>query len=394
MRFGGKRGITLLCVMLAVGTAEAQTSEGSRVETDVRLLGVYTDNFYYDKGNDPKESASGGLVAPRLGYRGSRGKFDVAGLLEGEAATFSATGSTDDYLDGRALGQLSLLATQRSRIDVSAGVQRGHDPFGINRTEDATVRDEDLDVWHNALGSALFHYGTPAAVLNSEIGVSAQRRAYQTNEAVTRFLDYDSTAASYTIFYNYSPKTAALIDFQRVDVEMDEPFGPVDNRSGTEYRIRTGAKWVATGKTTGDARVGYYKREFDELTFGDEGFDWEASVQWAPRARTLLTLNTGRATQQSYRADTYANMARSASVSWAQYWTAKTSTTLRVNQTRTEFLGAGRDDRLYNAGLALDHRLTPVLSVMAGLDAFNRDSNDSSSRFNRFGSYFGIKLGR
>jgi hypothetical protein len=287
-----------------------------------------------------------------------------------------------------------VFASRRSRFDLRAGFQRGHDPFGTNRTEDATVRSTDLDIWHNVTGGATFHYGAPEARLNAEIGFSGLARDYQTNKSSTRFLNYNSTSAQYTLFYNYSPKTSGLVDFVRTGIKVDESFGPVDDRSGQEYRFRTGMRWLASGKTSGDVRVGYFVRTFDNTSFSDEGFDWQAGIQWAPRERTVIALETARASQESYRADTFVNITRSGNLRWAQNWTAKTNTTLRVGETTTAFIGAGRNDRLYNAGLEVNQAFTRYVSLVLGLDVFNRQSNDPSAEFDRFTSYLGIRLGR
>jgi len=375
--------------------ANAQDAGGSRIESELRLTGAYTDNFYYATPDSGEETSTlGGIIAPRLAYRGSRDRFDVTAGLEAEAATFDVPESTDDYLDGKAGAGLTMLASRRSRFDLRGGFQRGHDPFGTNRTENAAARDADLDIWHQATGGATFRYGTPEAVLNAEVGVSTLAKSYQTNEAATRFLDYDSTAMQYTLYYNISPKTAALFDYVRTGVEFDESFGGADTRSGAEYRMRAGMRWLATAKTSGDIRVGYFRREFDNTAISEGGFDWQAGVQWAPRARTVLELNTARASQESYRADSNVSITRSGAAIWRQNWTARTSTSLRFGTTRSEFIGAGRDDTLYNGALTLDHQLRRSLSLVLGVETFSRDSNDPSSEFDRFSSYLGIRLGR
>lgn len=389
-----RRGVGCAAVFAAALSASAGAQQGfdsSRASADVSLSGVYTDNFYYGAADEAVESGFGAIVAPRATYRATRGRLDLRAAVGAEVATFDRE-PADDYEDGSASINTSWLATRRGRLDLRASFERSHDPFGINRTENATVRDQDLDVWHALQAGMLFHYGAPEATLNTEVGVSALGKAYQTNEAATRFLDYTSTTLQYTLFYNFSPKTAALFDFIRNDIQFDESFGAVDTRSGDEYRLRTGVRWLATGKTSGDLRVGVFRREFEETTDAEQGLDWQASLQWAPRARSLLELEAARGSQESYRADTSVNITRSTKLRWKQYWGARTSSELSIARTTAEFVGIARRDTAYNVRLGLDYLLSQSLSAVMAAESFNRTSNEPTSEFDRIGAYAGIRL--
>lgn len=383
-----------MLAMLAAASANAQQEafDSSRTSADVLFSSVYTDNFYYGTGDEPRESAFGGILRPHGVFRATQGKLNILAALEGELATFNTPGSVDDYEDARANLGTSWLATRRGRLDLRANFQRGHDPFGANRTEDVTVRDRELDIWHTAQAGGLFHYGAPEATLNAEIGLSALQKRYQTNEAETRFLDYTSSSLQYTLLYNFSPKTATLFDFVRTNVTFDEPFGAADERAGDEYRVRTGMRWLATGKTSGDVRVGVFRRQFDGSTATEQGLDWEAGIQWAPRARTLLNLDTGRGSQESYRADTRVNITQSANVRWKQHWGTRLNSQLSVGRTATRFVGLGRNDTLYNARLGLDYALTQSFTAVMAAESFNRTSNEPTHEFDRFSGYLGVRL--
>lgn len=384
-------GAAVLAAACAVGASAQEGFDSSRASLDLSLSSVYTDNFYYGTGDEPVESALGAILAPRAAYRGTRGRFDVLATAGAEIATFNME-PADDYEDAQLGLSTSWLATRRGRLDLRAGFDRSHDPFGTNRTENATVRDRDLDIWHAMQAGMLFHYGAPEATLNAEVGLSALSKSYQTNEAATRFLDYTSTSLQYTLFYNFSPKTAALFDFVRSDIQFDESFGAVDGRSGDEYRVRTGLRWLATGKTSGDLRVGVYRRGFEETTATEQGLDWQASAQWAPRARTLLELEAARGSQESYRDDTNVNLTRSMTARWKQYWGARASSQISAGRVTTEFVGIARRDTAYNVRLGLDYMLSQSLSAVMAAESFNRTSNEPTSEFDRINAYAGIRL--
>jgi polysaccharide biosynthesis protein VpsM len=392
MLSGGTRRAALIVALWSAGAGAQDAFDSSRTSADVVLSSIYTDNFYYGTGDEPRASALGGIVSPRATYKATKGKFDVQATANGEFATFDLPGSADDYEDGTAGISTSWLATRRGRLDLRASFQRSHDPFGINRTEDAAVQDTELDIWHSTQAGMLFHYGAPEATLNAEVGLSALAKKYQTNESATRFLDYTSTSMQYTVFYNFSPKTATLFDFVRTNVVFDESFGAVDDRSGDEYRVRTGLRWLATAKTSGDVRVGMFRRQFEDSTFSEQGLDWQAGIQWAPRAKTLLDLDATRGSQESYRADTRVNIMRSMSLTWKQYWGVKTNSQFTFGRTTTEFVGLGRKDTLYNARVGFDYSLNRLLSAVLAVDSFMRESNEPTSEFDRFSAYLGARL--
>ena len=385
-------GCAAIALAMVCGGAGAQEGfDSSRASAGLLVSSVYTDNFYYNTGDEPQEAGIGAVVAPRAAYKATKGRLDLLATAGAELAAFNRE-SADDYEDGSIGINTSWLGTRRGRLDLRAAFERKHDPFGINRTEDATVRDQHLDIFHAAQAGVLFHYGAPEATLNAEVGASALSKSYQTNEPVTRFLDFTSTSLNYTLFYNFSPKTALLFDFVRNDIQFDEPFSPSDARSGDEYRVRTGVRWLATGKTSGDLRVGVYRREFEEINESEQGLDWQATVQWAPRARTLLDLEAARGSQESYRADTSVNLTRSVSVRWKQYWGARASSQLSVGQVTTEFVGLGRKDTAYNVRLGLDYMLSQSLSAVMAAESFNRTSNEPTSEFDRISAFAGIRL--
>lgn len=382
---------TIAALLLSAGATAQEGFDSSRTSAAVLVSGVYTDNFYYGTGSQPVESAFGSIVAPSAVFKATRGRLDLLASADAELGTFNQE-SADNYVDAGAAVNASWLATRRGRLDLRAGFERSHDPFGVNRTENAAVRDTDLDLWQVMQAGVLFHYGAPEATLNTEVGLSALDRSYQTNQAATRYLDYQNTAFQYTVFYNFSPKTAALLDFVRTNVQFDEPFAATDTRSGDEYRVRTGVRWLATGKTSGDLRFGIFRREFDDGGSDEQGFDWQATARWAPRARTLIELAAERGSQESYRSDTRVNLTQSVAVNWKQYWGARTSSRVSLGRVTTDFVGIARKDTAYNVRLGLDYLLSPSLSATTTLESFNRTSNEPTSEFDRITLFVGARL--
>jgi len=401
MRFSYPVWLAAGAVLALSATAAAQQDgdstddpdlTGPRVHLNLRSVGYYSDNFY----NQPSDQAStlGALIKPSIGVLEESAKLQIQAALEGEYGTFDLPGSEDDYLDGSARFKLVSQGTARNQIRIGADFKHGHDAFGVNRTEDATARDDDLDRWNQANGSLHYKYGAAGARLNVELGLRALDKHYITNRTGTQVLNYQARTGEYTLFYNYSPKTSVLVDFSRTNYGFDRPFGVVDARAGDLYRARAGVRWQATGKTSGDVRVGWRERTFDNGAEDIEGADWEATVDWSPVPRTQFSFTTARSEQESYTADARVIGIDSYTVNWKYNLTARSRTTVVLERLNADFDGSSRDDHITTAGVGLEHLLRRNFGVVANLNTTSRSSTVYYRDYDRLNAFIGIRLGR
>jgi hypothetical protein len=292
--------LTASALCFVAAAASAQELGGGRARASLVTSFFYTDNFYYE--DVTSTNARGLLLRPQLAFVTQTSKLEIDLAAKGEAGMFSVPGEKDDYIDGTSLLAIAWTPTYRNRFALDGSLAHGHDPWGIARTEGTPSALAEVDEWNERRGGARYRYGAPNARVNAEVGLRASEREYQTNRASTQFLDYDTTALDYAVSYNVTPKTAAVLGFTRTDIDFSTPFdnnaGPggtdLDTRSGTLYQVRTGARWLATAKTSGDVRVGYRQRTFAALSGDVEGLDWSAGVQWSPTPPMLIELRTGR----------------------------------------------------------------------------------------------------
>jgi hypothetical protein len=387
-----------MCVGM-VTLAHAQDDAGSEGQLEpkglrarVGAVAHFSDNFY----NQPRNQSSGWgtLLAPGITYVKQSTKLELESGLEAEYGLFSLPGSKDDFLDYGVRLKLATQPTLRNHFRLDGSYRHGHDPFGVDRTEDATAVDTDLDEWNRAQGALHYRYGAPGAMLNAEVGVGGLDKTYTTNRSATEPLGYDQTTFDYALFYNYSSKTAALIDFSRSDFEFERPLGVVDLRAGELYRARVGVKWLATGKTSGDVRVGYRRRLFDSGSPNLEGVDWEAGVDWQPVPRTSLRLETARSEQESYRAEARVIDIRSLSLDWKYNVTARTRATSRLAHVEANFDTSPRDDTLLDASVGVEHLVLSYLWAVGSLGYVTRDSSVADREYDRLNAFVGVRLGR
>ena len=380
----------MLCAIPLVSSADPGPN-GLKLSVSSGLF--FTDNFYYQPANT--EAGYGLLVRPEAVFTRQTRQVDLALFGRGEYGMFDAPGSEDDYLDGITGFRLGATPTLRNRFFVDAAYQLGHDPFGIDRTEDAATTGITLDRWTQVTGSAHYRYGAPGARINAEVGLAKVDKEYTTNETATQPLGYGATTVDYALFYNYSPKTAALIDFSRSHVELDAPFpSAIDDRSGQLYRARVGMRWLATAKTSGDVRVGYRRRAFDNAPETLEALDWSAGVQWSPTPPMTFELDSARSEQQSYRADAQVIDVRSTALTAARSFTSKTKGRLRLQQTRSTFFGSGRVDDSQGIAVNVERRANSRLTWVADLAYDTRDSTVDVREYDRWSGFVGVRFGR
>jgi polysaccharide biosynthesis protein VpsM len=392
------QGLAVACLTLACLLAPCAHGQDDDETADARLkasLGsvvYFSDNFYNQSAGS--ESGYGTLLRPEFSYLKRTSRLDLAGAFDGEYGAFSLPGSDDDYVDGGAQLRLASQASLRNHVRFEAAFRRGHDAFGVNRTEDATARGTDLDQWNQVSGSMHYRYGSPGARLNAQVGAGRLEKRYVTNRAVTEPLNYDSTTVDYTLFYNYGPKTAALLDFVRSDFEFDRAFGATDSRGGELYRIRAGVKWLASGKTAGDVRAGYRRRTFDAGTPDFEGVDWEAGVDWSPVPRSTLRLQTARSEQESYVATARLIDVQSVALRWHYSVSSRARASLALEHLAADFDGSGREDEIVSTALGAQVLVRSFIWMVGHVGFNTRDSTVANREYDRLDAYLGIRLGR
>jgi hypothetical protein len=364
---------------------------------NIGIADEYSNNIYYERTD--KNSAFSTSVHPELGYIGDAGWMQLKALANATYAIVKvrdSKGDNDNYLDGGFRTNFDWNPTVANRFEMFGAYNHGHDPFGLDRTETVAAHDRDLDVWNLAEGTFHYRFGAPTATLNAQVGVAALTKDYITNRRDTRFLNYDTTTYDYTLFYNLSPKTAMLMDYSRTQVLFDTPYPTGESGDGHEYRTHAGFRWQATGKTSGDARFGYLRRDFDDgVTPTLAAFDWLVGASWNATAKSLLELHTGRSMQQSYRIDTRVMNTRGVTLDFTENWTARLKSKLSVGRTDQEFIGtSGRNDRITNAALETGYVVDDLLLIYAKVDYTDRNSTDTLIEYNRADFLLGIRLGR
>lgn len=369
-------GVASLCAF-AASADEYKLGGGFLGRADLEATAVSIDNFFY-QGRDPI-SANGYRVRPSIGATrpGSNTRLSVSSFLE--HSDFDLPGDLDHYLDYGADGSLAYRPWRRHAFDLAGVYRRGHDPAGLQRTE-AGVADfsrGQVDEWDQKSISLNYRYGAADAIGSNTLRVAQSSREYVTNRNDTVFLNFTNREVGYELAYEYSPKTAFLLIATHRSIDFERPvLSTIGNRNGNELTLRTGLRWVATGKTSGDVQVGVRSYSVDgRAQPSRQSLSWKANVIWDATQATSFKLNTGRSTVETFRSDVLFIDERKAGLQWQQTWTNRLNTTLGVDYTQSQFVGTSREDDLIAATASLDFLVARQLKAFGQYSSRTRDSS-------------------
>lgn len=389
--------MALLSVALLAQATGAMADEyslggGFTVAAGLEASAIRAENYFYSR-NDPV-SASGYKIRPSLGIARNGGSNRISLNADAEHANFDLPGDLDHYFDYSLSGDFVWQPFSRHRFDLSGKFRRGHDPVGLQRTEAGPDFSAGaIDAWDQDSGHLTYHYGTAESLGRNTLRVGQSERRYVKNRDQTVFLDFRTRSLDYELAYEYSPKTAFVINLSGYETDYARPvLSTLGNRNGNTLRARAGIRWAATGKTSGEVLLGVRDYSFDErMRPSRRSLSWKANVTWVPTATTDIKLFTGEATTETFRADTFVIEEKTVGLSWQQTWSSRFTTYSGARYVRSDFVGSSREDEYIAADVGFDFRLARQLTAFGQYLSRNRDSNVSSIGYDAPESRLGLR---
>lgn len=375
-------------IALAIGlmASSASAQEARMYEIGGGFLGgssleagaVYSDNYFYEATNSL--SATGYRVRPEV--RLSRNMAPVEFRLNSyaEQADYDLPGDLDNYTDYGADSGLVWRPFSRHAFDVSGVYRRGHDQSGLLRTETTPVFDVgEIDEWNQTEAYVAYQYGAPGSTAGNRLRAGQRSREYVTNRDATVFLNYDVRELGYELDYRYSPKTAFLLDVGHRSINYERGvLSSIGNRNGNEFTLRTGLRWQATAKTSGDLRIGASSYSLDgRARDSRQSLSWRANVRWEATNNTQIQLATGQSNIETFRNDTFFIEERNVGLSWRQVWTPRLNTTLGAAYSQSEFVGSTREDDVLVLSAGFGYTVLRNVSLFGDYGRNDRGSNEA-----------------
>jgi Putative beta-barrel porin 2 len=342
----------------------------------VETVYVHENNYFYETSNGI--SANGYSIKPTADIARTSSTVGFKANAALDHTEFDFPGNLDTWTDYNAGGELGWQAAERHNFNLSGTFRHGHDAAGLRRTEGVPdFSFGNLDQWDASSGFLSYRYGSPGALGGSTLRVGAMDRHYLTNRAATVFLDYTTNYLDYELAYAYSPRTAVLLYAGQIGTNYARPslFG-LGDRNGNEFDVRTGLRWIATGKTSGEMQVGLRNYSLDGREQPSrQSTSFKVEINWEPTPIALIQLVAGNATNETYRSDTFYIEETSAGLSWRQQWTLRFSTQIAARYSFSNFVGAGRQDNFYGGDLGFDYRVMHHINAFGSFVMRSRQSN-------------------
>ena len=284
----------------------------------------------------------------------------------------------DSYTDYSLLGNGDVVFSGRAGLKLRAEHRHGHDPRGSTDRGVSATPDE----YDNTGIDGVFRYGAPGARGRIEIDAGAFARRYTNNRLTTNAADRDTTQLGGTYFWRVMPRTELLaqVGHRKIDYSLD-----TSTLSSTETRYLVGVKWEATAATTGTAKFGQLKKDFDSpLRQNFSGSSWDVGVRWSPLTYSVFDFVSSKQTSESTGVGD-AVVGRNYGVTWSHAWSSRLRTQALASFRNDTFTGAGvtrRDDNT-SLGLKVAYDFRRWLRLGAEATHFERDSNINTFNYKR-----------
>ena len=374
-------GAAALAVSCADGAAQAQQPASAIIPGITVALGR-DDNMFFSDAN--RQSSSIRVVSPFLRLEGAPGahKYDLT--LRADDGHYGSD-QADDYVDYGLAGNADLSFSARSGLRARLELRHGHDPRGSTDRPFGIRPDE----YNHMGGEGVLRYGAAGARGRIELDGGYFRRRYTNNREITAANDYDQGTGGATFLWRVQPRTQLLMQAQRRAYNYVLPASTLDS---TETRLYGGARWQATAKTDGSAKIGRLKKEFRDSTREDVvSGSWDIGIRWSPLTYSAVDFLTSKQTTESTGlGDTI--ITKLHAVSWTHDWNSRVRSQLVGSWRGDVYQGATREDQTRSLGVNLSYQFRRWLRFGAEATRALRDSSADNFDYHRNVIFFNVTV--
>jgi len=347
----------------------------------------YDDNLFLTEGNEKESWVT--VLNPSVQFIAEDGPNTYT--LAYAAAKGIYHDSTDDnYLDHTFLAEANLEFNSRNALDVRANFVRGHEArgTGANQGNNALLNPKPVKYDDRNL-DARYTYGAKDAKGRIELAAGYQNRHYVSFREQNAARDRSTRGAGATFYYRVAPKTQALFEVRRKDIDYDLTTSVLDS---TETTFLAGVTWEATAKTTGSVKIGQTDKDFDNSSVeGDEDIHWEVSLDWSPRTYSTVSLVTNKKPEETDGNGTYIDRT-GYRLSWDHEWTSFVSSEIAIARLESDYVSSIREDEEDEFSIRLNYAMRRWLDVGLNYVYSDRDSNLTGLTFDKNTVYLTVDV--
>lgn len=330
----------------------------------------YDDNVFREQTGEVSDSFY--AISPGLAAEWILGKHNLTAGYNGTYAYYNDR-SDEDYKDHTLGADLLLDLTPKFNLDLQADTKRGHESRGSAGTTPG-VSAFPNKTEEDRLFAGL-SYGRRSAQAQLGLDIETRDLRYTNNDQQSR--DRDTDTLTGRVFYNLGPKTSLIFEAINSDIDYLNPGSR--NRDSTERYYHLGVKWEATNKTTGEVKVGRFKKDFESASEnGARGTSVAASVLWEPQTYSRVTFGASRKANETTTTDSFFTSSI-VSAAWEHELNQRLRFNANISEETDDYSGT-REDDLSNYGLGLKYRIG-LFDVGLSYSYSERKSNTADASY-------------
>ncbi|WP_416307646.1 outer membrane beta-barrel protein [Neptunicella sp. SCSIO 80796] len=356
----------------------------------------YDDNLLRESGD--KLDSWGTLVTPTFVLRNNYGINDMLlgySLKRGNYYSSDA----DNFTDHRLWTQLGYQLNTRHRLMLDAEYLDGHDARGTRYSighgdellEPDQFKDTDMEL--------TYRYGGETATGKIDLRYRYKGVNYDGNSVDYLERDRDTHILGSTFYYQVAPNTDLLFDISTAEINYDFALEERNRLDSTEQKALIGVRWESTEATTGFAKIGMRRKDFDsDQRENYDGFDWEVGVLWQPVNYSQFEISTMSDIKETDGQGNFIEK-RDYQLSWQYDWTGRFNSELELlyqddtyatNALIVDEVAVDREDRNWGSKLAANYQFRRWLLFSIAYRYDQRNSNLNNLDFDR--NLFSISL--
>jgi hypothetical protein len=272
---------------------------------------------------------------------------DGVSKTELSAAAFHGTyfsSSGDNFTDVLLGALFDTSLSEQGKINLKADLVWGHEDRGTGITEGLNTNLHHPTRFNTQTASGYYEYGSAKAPARVRFGTKYYNKEYMNQREVTQYRDYDSLLGGINFYYDTQSGTTAVLETSVEDISYDV-IDPQATRDSKDSHVKVGAEWQITSVTSGDAKIGYQNKTFDDNTREDfSGLAWTVNANWSPLTYTHFNLGTGRRAKDPLQDGDYVKET-TFQLGWTHNWTESVQTQLNYNRMEEDYVGVSREDK-------------------------------------------------
>lgn len=357
--------------VLALEAASVKLADGLEFTPTLKVSESYDDNFREVEANE--ESSWITTIAPTftLGAEGRKSAYKLSYTAVSD--TFHSS-HKDNNTDHHLTADAGFEFDARNRLKLAAGY---HD------IEETASLDQNVenDMYNTKNVGGVYTFGAESARAQIDFGANYEELRYTNSNHLNADKERDTTALRSTFYYRIAPKTKALLEGRWTDYDYVNPEGRDDNSEN--IGLLAGLTWEATAKTTGTAKFGREKKDFDDSSIGEKSTGmWEVGATWQPRTYSRFGLNTRRGFDEG---DSGADVikTKTTTLSWSHDWAERLTSDVSYTRRDQEYQGIEREDKADIFAIGLTYEMRRWLDVGIGYKYAENDSDAINESYER-----------